>query len=103
DLQALRDNLRGKGIKGATGSQASFREILKDATVTPAELEADVMRRLSLPYYPVATQTYSRRQDLRVVQTLATIGATLHKFALDFRLLQSPAFGEWAEPFASQQ
>lgn len=103
DLQALRDSLRGKGIKGATGAQASFREILEDAAATPAELEADVMRRLSLPYYPVATQTYSRRQDLRVVQTLATMAATLHKFALDFRLLQSPAFGEWAEPFASQQ
>lgn len=103
EIQSLRANLRGKGLKGATGTQASFQEILKDGAVTPAQLEADVMRRLSLPYFPVATQTYSRRQDLRVLQTLSTLGATLHKFALDFRLLQSPAFGEWAEPFAPRQ
>lgn len=103
DLRALRANLRGKGIKGATGTQASFQEILKDSSVTPAQLEANVMRRLSLPHFAIATQTYSRRQDLRVVQALAVIGATLHKFALDFRLLQSPAFGEWAEPFGSHQ
>ncbi len=103
ELRAFRHNLRGKGLKGATGTQASFQEILQDNSLTPGQLEADVMDRLSLPYYPVATQTYSRRQDLRLVQTLATVGATLHKFALDFRLLQSPAFGEWAEPFAAHQ
>jgi adenylosuccinate lyase len=61
------------------------------------------MATLDLPYYPIATQTYTRQQDLRVLNVLAGIGASLHKFALDFRLLQSPAFGEWAEPFAGGQ
>jgi adenylosuccinate lyase len=102
-LQALIAALRGKGMKGATGTQASFQDLLRDTDVTAAELEADVMAQLDLPYFPVATQTYPRKQDLRVMQTLAGLAASLHKFALDFRLLQSPPFGEWAEPFAEKQ
>ena len=103
DLQALHATLRGKGFKGATGTQASFKELLAGSGVSATEMEADAMRRLDLPFYPIATQTYSRRQDLRVVQTLAALAATLHKFALDFRLMQSPVAGEWAEPFAERQ
>ncbi len=106
DLQATRallGALRGKGLKGAVGSQASFAELLRGREVDAAALEADVMAQLGLPYYPIATQTYSRQQDLRVVQALAGIAASLHKFALDFRLLQSPAIGEWAEPFGRRQ
>lgn len=106
DLQALRaltERLRGKGLKGATGTQASFQELLRDVDYTAADLEADVMSQLSLPVFPIATQTYPRKQDVRVIQVLAGIGATLHKFALDFRFLQSPAVGEWREPFAENQ
>ena len=103
DLRALKAGLRGKGLKGAAGTQASFQEMLEGSDVSAAELEADAMQHLSLPVFPIATQTYSRRQDLRVMQTLAALAASLHKFALDFRLLQSPAFGEWAEFFASRQ
>jgi len=102
-LQFLLDNLRGKGMKGAVGTQASFQELLRDRNTTPAALEADVMARLDLPYFPIATQTYTRQQDLRVMHVLAEIAASLHKFALDFRVLQSPPFGEWAEPFATKQ
>ena len=103
DLGAVLDSLRGKGMKGAVGTQASFQELLRETGTSPAELEADVMAQLDLPYFPVATQTYTRQQDLRVINVLAGLAASLHKFALDFRLLQSPAFGEWAEPFARKQ
>jgi adenylosuccinate lyase len=106
DLKALRDlhaSLRGKGLKGAVGTQASFAELLPDDEDAVAALEADVMARLGLPYYPIATQTYTRQQDLRAMQVLAGIAGSLHKFALDFRLLQSPPFGEWAEPFGAKQ
>lgn len=58
---------------------------------------------LDLPYFPISTQTYTRRQDLRVVNIVAGIAATLHKFGLDFRLIQSPAIGEWSEPFRQKQ
>ncbi|HSM54570.1 MAG TPA: adenylosuccinate lyase [Candidatus Sulfomarinibacteraceae bacterium] len=103
ELQQLTGELRGKGMKGAVGTQASFQELLADTDSDPQQLERDVMAELDLPYFPIATQTYTRRQDLRVVTVLAGIAASLHKFALDFRILQSPAFGEWAEPFGQKQ
>lgn len=102
-LQSLTSNLRGKGFKGAVGTQASFQELLQGTGVSPQAMEAEAMALLSLPYFPIATQTYTRQQDLRVQQALAGIAASLHKFALDFRLLQSPLAGEWAEPFGRRQ
>lgn len=103
DLQRLIASLRGKGLKGAVGTQASYQEMLHGTDMTPAEMEAIAMQHLELPYYPIATQTYTRQQDLRVQQVLAGIAASLHKFALDFRVLQSPPFGEWAEHFGEKQ
>ena len=102
-LRALITGLRGKGMKGAVGTQASFAELLAGTEMDPQQMEAAVMERLDLPYFPIATQTYTRTQDLRVMNVLAGIAASLHKFALDFRILQSPAFGEWAEPFGRKQ
>jgi len=95
--------LRGKGFKGAVGTQASYQELLTGSSISPAEMEAEAMAQLQLPYYPIATQTYTRQQDLLIQQQLAAIAASLHKFALDFRVLQSPPFGEWAEPFGKAQ
>ncbi|MDT8306792.1 MAG: lyase family protein, partial [Anaerolineae bacterium] len=92
NLEATRTllaSLRGKGLKGAVGTQASFAELLPGDEDAVAALEADVMAQLGLPYYPIATQTYTRQQDLRTMQVLAGSAASLHKFALDFRLLQS--------------
>ncbi|HEX6387604.1 MAG TPA: adenylosuccinate lyase [Anaerolineae bacterium] len=103
NLQALITNLRGKGLKGAVGTQASFQELLQGTGVSPQALEAEAMASLTLPFFPIATQTYTRQQDLRVQQVLAGVAASLHKFALDFRLLQSPLAAEWAEPFGRAQ
>lgn len=102
-LTQLTRNLRGKGFKGAVGTQASFQQILEGTGMSAQALEAAAMADLDLPYFPIATQTYSRQQDLRVTQALAGIAASLHKFAFDFRILQSPMFGEWAEPFGEKQ
>ena len=106
DWQALvqmRNDLKGKGLKGAVGTQASYAELLADTPLQPTQMEAEAMRLLDLPYFPIATQTYTRQQDLRIMQVLAGIAGSLHKFALDFRVLQSPPFGEWAEPFGKHQ
>ncbi len=103
DLQTLIGKIRGKGLKGAVGTQASYDELLADVAMSPAEMEAIAMAQLDLPYFPIATQTYTRQQDLRIQQVLAGIAASLHKFAMDFRVLQSPPFGEWAEPFGKKQ
>ena len=95
-LTSLVNDLRGKGFKGAVGTQASFQEIFKNTEMSVMEMEEQVMDLLDLPYYPIATQTYTRQQDLHILQALAGIASSLHKFALDFRVLQSPPFGEWS-------
>lgn len=102
-LQAIEERVRGKGFKGAVGTQASFVEMLEGTGVSAAELEADAMSILDLAYYPITTQIYPRRQDFDILSSLAGMAASLHKFALDFRLMQSPAIGEWAEPFHQKQ
>lgn len=102
-LESLFGDLRGKGLKGAVGTQAGFVEILEGTGLSAEQLEALAMARLDLPYFPVTSQTYTRQQDLRVVQELSAIASGLHKFALDFRILNSPPFGEWAEPFGKRQ
>lgn len=102
-LQGLLAQLRGKGLKGAVGTQASYAELLAGSGMAPPQMEAAAMAVLDLPYFPIATQTYTRQQDLRAQQVLAGIAASLHKFAMDFRILQSPPFGEWAEPFGQKQ
>jgi adenylosuccinate lyase len=106
DYFALRDvraGLRGKGLKGAVGTSASYSELLAGSTMTPAQFEAHVMQGLDLPIYPVASQTYSRKQDWRVVNALSGLASSLYKFAFDLRLLQSPVSGEWGEPFGKDQ
>lgn len=61
------------------------------------------MDELKLPYYTISGQIYPRQQDLRLINTLAALSASIHKFGLDLRILQSPGIGEWSEPFGSKQ
>ncbi|MBW7881194.1 MAG: adenylosuccinate lyase, partial [Caldilineaceae bacterium] len=106
DLQELRRvcrGIRGKGLKGAVGTSASYTQLLAGSGWTARELEAHVMRTLGLEAFPVATQTYPRKQDWFVLNALAGLCASLHKFAFDLRVLQSPPFGEWSEPFGDKQ
>ncbi len=101
-LTRLREELRGKGFKGAVGTSASYAMLLPDE-VTPAEFERAVMDELSLRTWAVANQTYPRRQDWAVLSALAGLGSAAYRFALDLRLLQNPTIGEWSEPFGSRQ
>ncbi len=102
-LSRLREHIRGKGFKGAVGTSASYAELLRGTGITPQEFEKRVMARLSLDAYPVTHQTYPRRQDWEVVSALASMGMTLYRLAFDLRVLQSPPFGEWQEPFGRTQ
>lgn len=102
-LDFVRQRLTGKGFKGAVGTSASYAALLGDRPLTPAELEADAMRRLGLRAATVTTQIYPRKTDWWVLSALAGVGATAARFAFNVRLLQSPPFGEWSEPFASDQ
>ncbi len=102
-LQTARANLRGKGLKGAVGTGASYGELLTGTGVTPVDLEASVMSALDLPTYPITGQTYPRKQDWQVLSALSGLASSLYKFAFDLRLLQSPVIGEWGEPFGKHQ
>ncbi|HBO36251.1 MAG TPA: adenylosuccinate lyase, partial [Sphaerochaeta sp.] len=103
DLIRVHASIRGKGMKGAVGTSASYTELLRGTGITASQLEAMVMQDLGLEAYTAATQVYTRKQDLRIGQALSSLCATLYKFFIDFRLLQSPPIGEWSEPFGSKQ
>jgi adenylosuccinate lyase len=102
ELRRVREEIRGKGLKGAVGTSASYVQLL-GSPAAARELEAQVMAALGLPAFPVTTQTYPRKQDWLVLNALAGLAGSLYKFALDLRLLQSPPLGEWAEPFGEGQ
>jgi adenylosuccinate lyase len=102
-LVEAQQGIRGKGFKGAVGTSASYAELLHGSGMTATEMETRIMNALGLEAFVVATQTYTRRQDWAVVSALAGMGMTLYKMAFDIRLLQSPPFGEWSEPFGRSQ
>jgi adenylosuccinate lyase len=103
ELERVRANLRGKGIKGAVGTSASYKQLLDGKNASPADLEAKVIAALDLAAFPVATQTYPRKQDWLIASALASLASSLYKFAFDLRLLQSPPIGEWSEGFEAGQ
>jgi adenylosuccinate lyase len=100
-LQTIRSELRGKGFKGAVGTGASYAELI--GTDNLSEFEHRLSIHLELPFFPVATQVYPRKQDYVLLSHLASLGASLHKFAFDLRLLQSSPIGELSEPFSKVQ
>ncbi|MCG2784040.1 MAG: adenylosuccinate lyase [Anaerolineae bacterium] len=104
DYQVLRqqcEQVRGKGFKGAVGTGASYGELFGLENVPL--FEQTMSEKLDLPFYPVATQTYPRKQDFNIVSALSGLAASLYKFAFDLRVLQSPPIGELAEPFGAKQ
>ena len=101
NLRRSRTHLRGKGFKGAVGTGASYAELIGSQYLD--EFETRLSVKLGLPFYPVTTQTYPRKQDYQVISPLAGLGGSLYKFAFDLRLLQSPLFGELSEPFSETQ
>lgn len=102
-LARLRGELKGKGIKGAVGTSAPFVEMLKDTGLSNSEFEDLVMEALDLEAYPITTQTYPRVQDFQLLAALAGLAASMHKFAFDLRLMQSPGFRALSEPFGERQ
>lgn len=104
DLQYLnfvKTHLKAKGLKGAVGTQASYTKLVKQENVK--EMEQKVMEKLGLDPVLVANQVGLRKADLFVAQLLTSIAQSLYKFAFDLRLMQSPGFGEWQEPFGKSQ
>ena len=102
-LSRARADLVGKGFKGAVGTSASYDLLLEGMGLSAAELDRKIMGTLGLRSAEVATQTYPRKQDYLVLSVLAGMGQSVYKLAFDLRLLQSPPFGEWGEPFGAKQ
>ena len=103
EVTRVRDGLRGKGVRGAVGTSASYSQLLQESDWTPELLEARVMEVLGLEAHPVGTQVYPRKQDWLILNALAGLAQSIYRMAYDLRLLQAPTIGEWSEPFGAKQ
>ena len=102
NLTRARDDLGFRGVKGTTGTQASFLTLFDGDHEKVKALDARVTELCGFPYaYPVTSQTYSRKIDIDVLQPLASLGASAHKMATDLRLLAN--LKEIEEPFEKDQ
>src|SRR3954471_10840576 len=102
DIELRLQTLMLRGIKGTTGTQASFLELFEGDHEKVKKLEFAVAERLGFNrVHPVSGQTYSRIVDAQVVSSLASMAAAAHKMALDVRMLA--AFKELDEPFEEEQ
>lgn len=101
-LERVIDQLQFLGMKGATGTQASFLQLLGGDHEKVNELERLVAERLGFEQVlPIAGQTYTRKQDVAILNVVSDIAISAHKMATDIRLLSS--MRELHEPFGDQQ
>ena len=102
DLDYIIDSMMLLGSKGTTGTQASFLELFEGDHEKIKELENKIAKKMGYTKcFPVSGQTYSRKMDTRVLNVLAGIAASAHKFSNDIRLLQH--LKEIEEPFEKNQ
>ncbi|KAK2811536.1 hypothetical protein FQN50_002159 [Emmonsiellopsis sp. PD_5] len=102
DIELVRAALLLRGAQGTTGTQASFMEIFHGDGDKIDQLNEKLCQRAGFPgVYPVSTQTYSRKVDLRVANALSALGATAQRIASDIRHLAH--LKEIEEPFEKTQ
>jgi len=105
DLEALEHRLatlRFRGVKGTTGTQASFLQLFNGSHAKVDRLERLVAKKMGFDKVePVTGQTYSRKVDAQIVCDLAGIATSVHKFCNDLRLLAN--LKEMEEPFETKQ
>jgi len=102
DLDYRVRTLPFRGLRGTTGTQASFLEIFNGDHGKVRALDERVTREMGFSAsIPVSGQTYTRKIDAQVLGVVAGLAASAAKFAGDLRLLQ--AFGEIEEPFEKEQ
>ena len=101
-LEHLEKQIKARGAKGTVGTQATFLELFKGDHEKVRLLDKLVATKLGFDQcFPVTGQTYPRKLDMKMAETLAGIGASAHKFAVDMRLLSNLKVQE--EPFATKQ
>ncbi len=102
ELDFVYGNLKLRGAKGTTGTQASYLNLFNGDSQKVRMLDKLIAKELGFEdSYDVTGQTYPRKTDSRILNMLAQIGQSAHKFATDIRLLQN--LKEIEEPFEKNQ
>ncbi|ESW98155.1 hypothetical protein KL918_004102 [Ogataea parapolymorpha] len=102
NMQRARDDIGLRGVKGTTGTQASFLSLFHGDHDKVEALDEKVVELLGFEYaYPCTGQTYSRKIDIDALHPLSSLGASCHKMATDIRLLAN--LKEMEEPFEKSQ
>ncbi|MBP2031704.1 adenylosuccinate lyase [Clostridium algifaecis] len=102
NLQFVIDNMRFRGVKGTTGTQASFMELFDGDTEKVKNLDKMVTKKMGFKKeFMVTGQTYTRKVDSIILNTLSEIAQSAYKFSNDIRLLQN--MKEMEEPFEKKQ
>ena len=101
-IDSFLGQVKARGAKGTVGTQATFIELFKGDNQKVRDLDLLVSRKLGFDdAFAVTGQTYPRKLDMKLAETLAGIGGSAHKFAVDLRLLSNLKVQE--EPFAKNQ
>jgi len=105
DIEEIETRIKGMrfhGVKGTTGTQASFMALFNNDTEKVKKLDELVTRKMGFDeYYPVTGQTYTRKVDSQIVFSLAGVAQSSYKLSNDIRLLQH--LKEVEEPFEEEQ
>ncbi|MGI6655446.1 MAG: adenylosuccinate lyase [Desulfobulbus sp.] len=101
-IELLETQIKARGAKGTVGTQATFIELFNGDHEKVRALDRLVSQKLGFEeVFAVTGQTYPRKLDMKIGDTLSGIGASAHKFAVDLRLLSNLKMQE--EPFESKQ
>lgn len=102
DLNYRIDNMKLRGVKGTTGTQASFLSLFEGDHEKVKKLDKLICEKMGYKSsYKVSGQTYTRKLDYQVISILSGIAQSMHKMTNDIRLLQS--LKELEEPFEKNQ
>ena len=102
EIEYRLEKLRFRGVKGTTGTQATFLQLFEGDHAKVDELDRRVTEKMGFKdRYAVTGQTYSRKVDAQVLSALSGIGQSAHKAGNDIRILQNRK--ELEEPFEKNQ
>lgn len=102
ELEFFLETLRFRGVKGTTGTAASFLELFDGDYAKVQHLDKELSKRFGFEkVFGVSGQTYDRKIDAKVLSLLSNIAQSAHKFTNDLRLLQN--LKEIEEPFEKNQ
>ncbi|MDE5990735.1 MAG: adenylosuccinate lyase, partial [Clostridia bacterium] len=102
NIEFVIENTRLRGVKGTTGTQASFLQLFDGDHEKVKKLNELVVKKMGFDkYFAVSGQTYSRKYDYNILSVLSQIAQSAYKFANDIRILQN--MKEIEEPFEKNQ